>query len=75
MAALAFRRTPLMTMWANIPELGMVDGPTEVHKVTVTRTVLRDHAAAPGLFPTYHTPSQRERAFEKYGHYLPPENA
>ena len=66
--------TPLMTMWANIPELGMVDGPTEVHKVTVARTVLRDHAAAPGLFPTYHTPSQRERAFEKYGHYLPPEH-
>jgi acyl-CoA dehydrogenase len=67
--------TSLMTMWANIPELGMVDGPTEVHKVTVTRTVLRDHAAAPGLFPTYHTPSQRERALEKYGHYLPPKNA
>ena len=67
--------TSLMTMWANIPELGMVDGPTEVHKVTVTRTVLRDHAAAPGLFPTYHTPSQRERALEKYGHYLPPVTA
>ncbi len=62
--------TPLMTMWANIPELGMVDGPTEVHKVTVARTVLRDYEAAPGLFPTYHTPTQRERAMEKYGHYL-----
>ena len=62
--------TPLMTMWANIPELGMVDGPTEVHKVTVARTVLRDYEAAPGLFPTYHTPTQREAAMQKYGHYL-----
>ena len=61
--------TPLMTMWANIPELGMVDGPTEVHKVTVARTVLRDYEAAPGLFPTYHTPTQRAIALEKYGHY------
>jgi len=66
--------TPLMTMWANIPELGMVDGPTEVHKVTVARTVLRDHAASPDLFPSYHTPSKRERAFEKYGHYLAPQH-
>ena len=62
--------TPLMTMWANIPELGMVDGPSEVHKVTVARTVLRDYEAAPGLFPTYHTPTQRARAMEKYGHFL-----
>ncbi|MEH6581235.1 MAG: acyl-CoA dehydrogenase family protein [Halioglobus sp.] len=62
--------TPIMTMWANIPELGMVDGPTEVHKVTVARTVLRDYEPAPGLFPTYHTPTQSAAAMEKYGHYL-----
>jgi acyl-CoA dehydrogenase len=61
---------PLMYMWADIPELGVVDGPTEVHKVTVARTVLRNYEAAPGLFPTYHTPTQRARAMEKYGHYL-----
>lgn len=62
--------TPLMTMWANIPELGVVDGPTEVHKVTVARTVLRDYSPAPGLFPTYHTPTARAKAMEKYGHFL-----
>ena len=61
---------PLMYMWADIPELGVVDGPSEVHKVTVARTVLRDYEAAPGLFPSYHTPTQRERAMKKYGHYL-----
>ena len=61
---------PLMHMWASIPELGVVDGPSEVHKITVARTVLRDFEPAPGLFPTYHTPAQRERAMKKYGHYL-----
>ena len=61
---------PLMYMWADIPELGVVDGPTEVHKITVARTVLRDYEPAPGLFPTYHTPTQRALAMKKYGHFL-----
>jgi len=61
---------PLMYMWADIAEQGVVDGPTEVHKITVARSVLRGHKAAPGLFPTYHTPTQREAAMKKYGHYL-----
>lgn len=61
---------PLMYMWGDIPELGVVDGPTEVHKITVARTVLRDYEPAPGLFPSYHTPTQREAAMKKYGHFL-----
>jgi acyl-CoA dehydrogenase len=65
--------TPLMGMWANIPELGMVDGPSEVHKITVARTVLREYEAATGLFPSYHTHTQRELAMQKYGHLLPSE--
>ena len=48
--------TALMSMWASVPEMGIVDGPTEVHKVTVAKEVLRDRKAAPGLFPTYHLP-------------------
>jgi acyl-CoA dehydrogenase len=62
--------TPLMTMWANIPELGVVDGPTEVHQRTVARAILRDYEPSPGLLPTYHTPTQRKAALEKYGHFL-----
>ena len=65
--------TALMTMWANIPELGMVDGPTEVHKVTVARTVLREYDPAEGVFPSYHTTTAREQAMKKYGHLLPDE--
>ena len=59
---------------AELNELGMVDGPSEVHKVTVARTILRDYEAAPGLFPTYHTHTQREAAMKKYGHFLPKED-
>ena len=62
--------TPLMFMWADIPELGVVDGPTEVHKFTVARTVLRDYEPSADLFPSYHTPTQRARAMAKYGHFL-----
>ena len=62
--------TPLATMWANIPELGVVDGPTEVHKVAVAKAVLRHHSAYDALFPSYHTPTLREKALAKYGHFL-----
>ena len=62
--------TPLAHMWANIPELGVVDGPTEVHKIAVAKGVLRDYAPYDDLFPSYHTPTQRAKALEKYGHYL-----
>ncbi len=61
---------PLMNMWANIPELGVVDGPSEVHKVTVARTVLRDYDPSPDMFPSYHTPTKRAAAMAKYGHFL-----
>jgi len=62
--------TPLANMWANIPELGVVDGPTEVHKVAVAKAVLRNYSAHDALFPSYHTPTQRAKALEKYGHFL-----
>ena len=64
--------TPLATMWANIPELGVVDGPTEVHKIAVAKGVLRGYTPHDGLFPSYHTPTLRQQALAKYGHYLEP---
>ena len=50
--------------------LGIVDGPTEVHKVTVARQVLRDYSPASGLFPTGHLLAQRDQALQKYGELL-----
>jgi acyl-CoA dehydrogenase len=46
--------------------MGLADGPTEVHKITVARQVLRDYRATADLFPTQHLPKIREAAVRKY---------
>jgi acyl-CoA dehydrogenase len=50
--------------------MGIADGPTEVHKVTVARQILREYKPADGLFPTGHLPALREKAIRKYGELL-----
>lgn len=50
--------------------MGLADGPTEVHKVTVARQVLRDYKPTAGLFPTGHVLTQREKAIRKYAEVL-----
>ncbi len=56
---------PLAAVWAGLPAMGIADGPSEVHKVTIARQVLRDYEPAPGLWPTQHLPARREWAREK----------
>ncbi len=46
--------------------MGLADGPTEVHKITVARQVLRDYQPTSGLFPTGHIPALREAAIRKF---------
>jgi acyl-CoA dehydrogenase len=46
--------------------MGLADGPTEVHKVTVARQVLREYRASDDLFPSEHLPKVREAAIRKY---------
>lgn len=62
--------TPLMDMWQYVPEMGIVDGPTEVHKIVVAKDILRDVKPTDGVFPSYHTPTQREAARAKFAAYL-----
>ena len=50
--------------------MGLADGPTEVHKITVARQILREYEGTKGLFPTGHLPALRERAIRKYGEVL-----
>jgi len=62
--------TPLMDIWQYVPEMGIVDGPTEVHKVAVAKDVLRKVTPAPGLFPTYFVPARRAEAQAKFAQFL-----
>ncbi|WBX84382.1 acyl-CoA dehydrogenase family protein [Sphingosinicella microcystinivorans] len=67
--------TPLMNMWQYVPEMGIVDGPTEVHKVSVAKDVLRNVKPAPGVFPTQFVPELRAEAERKLAPYLAKEAA
>ncbi|MEZ5498624.1 MAG: acyl-CoA dehydrogenase family protein [Steroidobacteraceae bacterium] len=57
--------TPLMQMWATVPEMGIVDGPTEVHKVSVAKEILRDRRGTDQPFPSYYRPAATELARQK----------
>ncbi|GGC68165.1 acyl-CoA dehydrogenase family protein [Chelatococcus reniformis] len=50
--------------------MGLADGPTEVHKVTVARQLLREYQGTDGLFPTGYVPTLREAAIAKYAERL-----
>lgn len=61
---------PFMDMISNAYHLGLADGPTEVHKVTLASSLLRNVKPAEGLFPSGHVPAAREAAFAKYAEVL-----
>jgi acyl-CoA dehydrogenase len=61
---------PLGRMWMMVPVMGIVDGPTEVHRFTVAKRVLREYKAADGLFPSQHLPARREAARAKFAGLL-----
>jgi acyl-CoA dehydrogenase len=50
--------------------MGLADGPTEVHKVTVARQVLGEYTPTDDLFPSYSLPRRREAAIAKFGKLL-----
>lgn len=47
--------------------MGLADGPTEVHKITVAKQVLRDYKPTKDLFPSYHLPRRYNEAVAQYG--------
>jgi len=61
---------PLHGMLLGASILGLADGPTEVHKVTVARQVLRDYKPSDDIWPTQHLPKLRAAARAKYGEFL-----
>ena len=61
--------TPEMPFAEQVMEsfvMGIADGPTEVHKITLARQVLREYRASSGLFPSGHIPALREAAIRKF---------
>jgi acyl-CoA dehydrogenase len=46
--------------------MGLADGPTEVHKITLARQILREYKGTNDLFPTNHYPKLQEAARRKY---------
>jgi acyl-CoA dehydrogenase len=61
---------PFSGMMLGASVMGLADGPTEVHKVTVARQVLRDYSPSDDLWPTQHLPRKRAAAREKFAEYL-----
>jgi acyl-CoA dehydrogenase len=61
---------PFMKMIVNGYHVGLADGPTEVHKITLARGLLSQTEPSAGLFPTSHIPLLKEQALEKYADVL-----
>jgi acyl-CoA dehydrogenase len=57
---------PLVNMLVTSVSLGLADGPTEVHKMTLAREVLKDYKPAPGPWPSEHLPERREAARARF---------
>lgn len=57
---------PFVGLIVRAYQMGLADGPTEVHKVTVARQLLRDYTACDDLFPSYHRPTAAAAAGEKF---------
>jgi acyl-CoA dehydrogenase len=66
----ASNEMPFASMLLAGVTLGIADGPTEVHKDTLARQVLKQYPPTDGLFPTDHLPTRREAARAKYADQL-----
>jgi acyl-CoA dehydrogenase len=61
---------PFLRMVSGAAVMGLADGPTEVHKVTVAKQVLRDYSPTDGMWPSAWLPGRMAAAREKFAHVL-----
>jgi acyl-CoA dehydrogenase len=61
---------PFASMVLESFHMGLADGATEVHKVTLAREVLKDYTGTDDLFPTQHLPRLREDAERRFADVL-----
>ncbi len=57
---------PFSGQMVNAQVMAIADGPTEVHKITLARQLLKGYSPHNELFPSGHLPTVREAAVEKY---------
>ena len=62
--------TPLQSMWAGVPTQFIMDGPNEVHKVTIAKNLLKGFEPHEGYWPTEFLPAKREAAKKKFASLL-----
>lgn len=61
---------PFMRMVNSALVMGIADGPTEVHKVTLAKQILKDYQPDNDLFPGYHIPKLQEEARRRFAREL-----
>jgi acyl-CoA dehydrogenase len=61
---------PLFLMVHGAAAMGLVDGPTEIHKTTVAKQVLRDYSPNDDMWPSEWLPKKREAARAKFAEFL-----
>ena len=61
---------PFAAMMMGAQAMAIADGPTEVHKITVARQLLRDVEPVEGLWPSGHLPTRREAARARFADAL-----
>ena len=66
----ASNEMPFGAMWAAVPIMATADGPSEVHKVTAAREVLKGYRPSEGLWPSEFLPTKREEARKKLAERL-----
>lgn len=61
---------PFSTMLVDAEVMAVADGPTEVHKITLAKQLLRNYTPGDPIFPSGHLPTLRQAAHEHVAHQL-----
>jgi acyl-CoA dehydrogenase len=61
---------PFAKMMVTAQVMAVADGPTEVHKITIARQMLKGYKPHEGFFPSDHLPERVAAAKERFAEYI-----